>query len=399
LQDQPSFKALFEKFLANQCTPDEFKQVMEVLTSQGEDSEVSQWLKEHMLTELPANYKPEPGLQERLEKRFNLIQEHNDLEQTQFDEPPKRVIRWWRPAAAAMVLLLTGIGGYWYTHRQPLQELSAVQPKTSVTVPDIAAPASNHAVITLPDGRKIVLDSARNGALAGNLVKLNDDQLSYDGNTKVKPEYHTLTVPKGSRLVKLVLSDGTRVWINAASSLHYPTSFPDSLRKVEITGEAYFEVAKVPGKKFIVSSNGVTTEVLGTHFNVNAYDDETNMKITLLEGSVKVHKEKESGILVPGQQAQFNSSGKLNVISQVGLAEVVAWKDGFFHYNGENIETIMRELTRWYDVQVEYKGKVPDHPFVAKIPRDVPVSELLKLLSLTELVHFKIDDKKITVMP
>ncbi len=398
MEEQPSFQPLFEKFLANQCTPEEVKQVVEILTRSGENSEASKLLMEQLLRELPDDYKRDKALQERLANRFRMIVEQNDVEQPSL-KSRKFAIGWRQLAAAAVIVLVAGAGVYRYALNTNQQPKTATTKTVIQAAADVLPPSATHAVITLADGRKIILDSVGNGSLTGNLVKLNDDQLSYDGDMSAVVEYHTLTVPKGSKLVKLVLADGTKVWINAASSLRYPTAFPGGERQVSITGEAYFEVAKDASKKFIVSANGVNTEVLGTHFNVNAYDDESDMKITLVEGSVKVHKEGESRILTPGQQAQFNSSEKLKIVSQVAIAEVVAWKDGLFRFDGKSIETIMRELARAYGIEVAYSGKVPAYPFVAKIPRDVPVSELLKLFELTNLVHFKIEEKKITVMP
>lgn len=396
--DPTSFKQLFEKFLANKCEPEEVKQVLDILTWSGEESEASQLLIKQLQQELPVDTIHDPELQRRLANRFQLILEQNEAEQALLKQSRSFSIGWRKlVAAAAVIICLLGAGFYWYGNKAPVRT-AINQSVPAGKKQDIPAPTGTHAVITLADGRKIILDSARNGSLTGNLTKLNDDQLSYDGHASSRVEYHTLTVPKGSKLVKLVLADGTKVWINAASSLRYPTAFPGNERSVAITGEAYFEVAKDASKKFIVSANEVTTEVLGTHFNVNAYDDESDMKITLLEGSVKVHKAGESGILEPGQQARFNASGKLKVVNHVALAEVVAWKDGLFRFDGKNIETIMRELARTYDMEVAYTGKVPAYPFVAKIPRDVPVSEILKLLELTDLVHFKIEGKKITVM-
>ena len=398
LEGSSSFKILFDKFLANTCTPDEVKQVLDILGSPGENSEASQLLLKQLLRDLPANHVWDPALQDRLAKRFRLILEQTNAEHAPL-KPQKKFYIGWRQLVAAAAIAVTAVAGfYMYTSLNPAPK-PVVEETLKKPTPDIAAPTAAHAVITLADGTQIILDSARNGSLTGNLTKLNDDQLSYVGQASSKIEYHTLTVPKGSKLVKLVLADGTKVWINAASSLHYPTAFPGESREVTITGEAYFEVAKDASKKFIVNANGTTTEVLGTHFNVNAYEDESDMKITLLEGSVMVNREGESGILKPGQQARFNSSGKLSVVNHVAVDEVVAWKDGFFRFNGTNMQTIMRELARSYDVEVAYSGKVPTYPFVATIPRDVPVSELLKLFELTNLVHFKIEQKKITVMP
>jgi ferric-dicitrate binding protein FerR (iron transport regulator) len=210
-------------------------------------------------------------------------------------------------------------------------------------------------------------------------------------------DYNTLSNPRGSKVISLTLSDGTRVWLNAGSSLRYPASFASSAvnREVKITGEAYFEVAHDASKPFIVSKNDVSVTVLGTHFNVNAYDDESDIKITLLEGSVRVNKGSNTGLLKPGQQAQVSSSVK--VLNNTDVEQVMAWKNGKFSFNGSDIKTVMRELARWYDVNVEYKDEIKETFFV-KLDRNTNMSNVFRILQTTGAVHFKIEGKKVTVM-
>jgi hypothetical protein len=268
----------------------------------------------------------------------------------------------------------------------------------------VEAPNSVHAILTLADGSKIIIDSVQHGEVArqgnANIIKRADGQLIYNtgisGNTEVG--YNTLTVPRGSKIIELILADGTTVVLNAASSLTYPTSFIGKERKVEMTGEGYFEVARNTSMPFIVQKGDARVEVLGTHFNINAYDDEDMINVTLLEGSVKVSRQSSDDNLVlkPGQMARIND--KMQLLPKVDLEEVMAWKVGKFKF-GEyaNIGTVMRQISRWYDVAVEYRGEVEGH-IGGSISREVNVSQVLNLLEMTGVVKFGYDGRKIIVM-
>ncbi|HEX6169267.1 MAG TPA: FecR domain-containing protein, partial [Chitinophagaceae bacterium] len=187
-------------------------------------------------------------------------------------------------------------------------------------------------------------------------------------------------------------------WLNATSSIHFPTSFAGKERRVEITGEAYFEIAKNRDMPFIVTVNNAEVQVLGTHFNVNAYNDEENVKTTLLEGSVKFVSRDNINMLKPGQQSQLTNNGLIKLVSNVDVEEVVAWKNGMFDFENAGIETVMRQLARWYDVEIEYNGKTDDL-FIAEMRRNIKLSDALKALELTGKVKFDIQGKKIIVMP
>jgi transmembrane sensor len=267
---------------------------------------------------------------------------------------------------------------------------------------DIKPPSRNKALLKLADGTTIQLDSTNAGTLAIQdkikVIKQADGRITYKGNGTDKISYNTLTVPKGSTPVKLVLADGSEVWLNVASSITYPTAFTGNERQVEISGEAYFEVAKNKEKPFIVkrSNSNAAVKVLGTHFNVNAYEDERVMKVTLLEGSVNVSTDAASQVLHPGQQAQLYNQ-TIRLINDADIEEVMAWKNGRFYFEGADIKTVMRQVEKWYNVEVKFEADIP-YSFVAKISRDVNVSELLKIMALTDLVHFKIENNKIIVM-
>jgi ferric-dicitrate binding protein FerR (iron transport regulator) len=264
------------------------------------------------------------------------------------------------------------------------------------------SPGGDKATLILADGSTIVLDETQNGTIAqqGNskIIKL-DGKLSYDPTNKNSREivYNTISTPKGGQY-QLELPDGSQVWLNATSSIHFPTSFTGTERRIEITGEAYFEIAKNPNMPFIVTVSNSEVQVLGTHFNINAYNDEDNVKTTLLEGSVRFVNDSSVNILKPGQQAQLTKEGTTKVVSDVNVDNVVAWKNGLFDFENASIETVMRQLSRWYDVEIEYKGKTDDL-FIAEMRRNIKLSDALKALELTGKVKFDIQDKKIIVMP
>lgn len=307
----------------------------------------------------------------------------------------------WLAAAAVLFLLALGTWLYTSTSFSP-QDV----PKALATTSPVIVPGGNKAVLVLGDGTNILLDSANNGnlTLQGNTtITKTDGQLSYYNNkeaaTALAASYNTLVTPKGGQY-QVVLSDGTKVWMNAASSLRYPAAFTGSEREVVLNGEAYFEVAKYPGKPFKVILNGMEVQVLGTHFNVMAYDNEAAITTTLLEGSVKVSNPTSanptSAILVPGQQALRTKNGPVTVLSNVDMEETMAWKNGYFQFNRDGLDVVMRQIERWYDVTVSYEGKIPDRKFGGKISRSSNIQDVLKVLELSK-VAFRIDGKKIIV--
>jgi transmembrane sensor len=264
-------------------------------------------------------------------------------------------------------------------------------------------PGGNKAVLTLADGTKIILDNAANGNLAnqGNtkVIKL-DEQIVYkaSGNNS-EVYYNTISTPRGG-VYQLVLADGSKVWLNSSSSLHYPTSFTGKERKVEITGEAYFEVARNSSMPFKINIAGKEeVEVLGTHFNINAYPDEPAINTTLLEGSVKITDlaDHNSSYIAPGQQAQLSSNGKIRLIGNPDIEAVVAWKNGSFIFNSQNIGDIMRQVGRWYDVDISYSGEISHETYSGIVSRNNNVSVVLKIMEEGG-VKFRIEGKKIIVL-
>jgi transmembrane sensor len=277
-----------------------------------------------------------------------------------------------------------------YTRKQ-------IENKIAVTY-DVA-PGGNKAILTLSNGSKVTLNNSKNGLLAtqaGAMILKKDSLLSYKstaGNTDAIT-YNTITTPNGGQY-QLVLADGTKVWLNAASSLKFPTQFNGNDRTVELTGEAYFEVTKDKHKPFNVKTASQTVQVLGTHFDVNSYTDEASIKTTLLEGSVKVYSASASVLISPGQQALL-SNNQLLVNKNVDVNEVVAWKNGMFQFNDAGIQTIMRQIARWYNIDVEFKGKMPNNTYHGKISRNSNVSQVLRILELSG-IDFTIEGRKIIV--
>jgi len=296
-------------------------------------------------------------------------------------------------AAAILVFISTGIFFLYNNHSR--HQIANNKPNTH----DVA-PGGNKAILTLSNGSKVVLNNVKNGDLAtqaGATVIKKDSLLSYKA-TKANVSqvlYNTITIPNGGQY-QLVLADGTKVWLNAASSLKFPTQFSGKDRTVELTGEAYFEVAKNKDKPFNVKTTTQTVQVLGTHFDINSYSNETAVKTTLLEGSVKVLSPVGNVIISPGQQAVLSNNNELSVNKDADINEVIAWKNGMFQFDDADIQTIMRQVARWYDIDVEFKGLIPNYTYHGKISRNSNASQVLKILGLSG-INFTIEGRKIIV--
>lgn len=321
---------------------------------------------------------------------------------------------WW--AAAAILVLMTGAAYYLYNKKR-----AALVAKKESTLKNDVEPGSNKAVLTLANGATIVLDNMSNGVVAeeGNakVMKPEDGQLLYEQDGDVEQSalaYNTLATPRSGQY-QLVLPDGSKVWLNSESSIHYPIAFADNERRVQITGEAYFEVAKVKsgsGQRvpFIVEKGNMQIEVLGTHFNVNTYSDESAIKTTLLEGKVRIVRKtgavQQTAILAPGEQAVIRATqGKTTrtdndqiKVRKADVDNVVAWKNGLFHFESADIKTVMRQLARWYDVDVVYEGTaVKNEPLFVEVSRNTRLSDVLKVLQESGSAKFTIQGKKIIV--
>ncbi|MDZ4809427.1 MAG: FecR domain-containing protein [Bacteroidota bacterium] len=309
----------------------------------------------------------------------------------------RKQFKWWAIAAAAAVLLFV-VGIYWLISNN--KEPSA--PPIAKTTDNDVNPGSFKAQLTLSDGRIIILDSAAMGELAkqGNTSVINKD-----GHLVYQPEigsqesvvYNTIATNKGETF-SVILSDGSKVWLNSSSSIHFPVNFLGKERRIEVTGEVYVKVAKNAAQPFIATFNGMEVLAIGTEFNINAYGDEDILSTTLIEGKVKVSKATSNTILNPGQQTQLYKSDQFSVPRNVDVNEIVAWKEGLFQFEKASLKTILREFARWYNVEVVYEGAVPQDDYFVIISRNVTLSSVLKALQASG-VKFYIEGKKLIVQP
>jgi ferric-dicitrate binding protein FerR (iron transport regulator) len=422
--DHATLTILLQKHFAGNLTEREY-------------ADLQRWFKEvgahefdKLVNELQAQYPNEytqvyninDAFAQRLEARVDAIEAEENEEPLVTIAPVHRIhvlkTAWFRYAAA--VIIIFGIGAYLWNTQKEKENPSLAQTNQSVPVKNDVAPGGNKAILTLADGSTIVLEDANNGEIAvehGAAISKEQNKIIYKNSPSSggggETTYNTMTTPRGGQY-QLTLADGTKVWLNAESSITYPTRFSEKQRKVAITGEAYFEVAKDKAKPFIVSvypknsflekplpedGDGYTIEVLGTHFNVNAYPDESSANTTLLEGSVKIASGNAKMILKPGQQAQLNKqTNKLSLAINPDVEQVMAWRNGLFNFNNATLEQVLRQLARWYDVEVVYNGKVQPKKFGGKIQRDLNLSEVLDVLKDAG-VKFTINNKIVTVRP
>ncbi|RZS70928.1 FecR family protein [Pseudobacter ginsenosidimutans] len=286
-------------------------------------------------------------------------------------------------AVAAAIMVLVSLGAYLWLHQDRDRQL-AIENKM---LPAQVLPGKEGAVLTLSDGRQIALDSAGNGHVAdqnGAKVMLQNKQLIYDASESSTAEmaFNTMSTPAG-RQFRLTLPDGTKVWLNAASSIRYPTRFSGNERKVIITGEAYFEVKRDQSKPFRVSVSDMEVEVLGTSFNINSYANEKMLRTTLIEGAVRVKNNAAAILLKPSQQAvllQNHIGRSLEVKDGADIQQVMAWKNGIFNFNGADLFMVLRELERWYDIEVRYEGRIVPGLFFGKMSRNVNLNVVLEWL-------------------
>lgn len=388
---------LIDQYFKGTCTPAE-RNELAVWVSQAPDGQLREALGDAWEQHVPVITMP-PEMEERiLQQVFTApssgevtdytreISLHNDTR-----------YRWWAVAAAGLLLLTAA--WWWGTDRPaaaPVAETRQQRFKNEV------APGGNKAMLILADGSAIALDSAANGVLSSQggsqVVKLGNGQLAYRpaGAHNGRVLYNTVRTPRGGTY-RLTLPDGTGVWLNAGSSVTYPTAFTGNARPVAVTGEAYFEVTKDAARPFQVTAADMNITVLGTSFNVNAYTDNATRSTTLLEGAVKVTSGASNHTLKPGQQARLNKTRNTTVISQVDTEEIVAWKNGYFQFTDAGMEEVMQQLEQWYDVKVTYEGAIPQRSFGGGIQRSLPLTKVLSILEEND-VKFRIEGRNITVM-
>ncbi|XCF07435.1 FecR domain-containing protein [Tamlana crocina] len=339
------------------------------------------------------------GLNEnQLESSFKYIKSKLPVKRN-----PKVIGLWKRMAVAASVVLVMATGLYYFTRT------SVSQVQLTEEVKEIA-PGGNKGVLTLSNGKQIILDNLANndtvvseGEKDEVTIKMNPNGLvSYQvgpstGNNGGPDTFNTLSTPIGGQY-SIILSDDTKVYLNATSLLKYPTHFKGDKREVELEGEAYFEVAKDKSKPFFVKFKNQTIEVLGTHFNVQAYNNESFTKTTLIEGSIALSYKDKKNIIRPGQQAKVNEETSSIVVGSVDTATAVAWKNGRFKFDNADLKMVMKQLERWYDIQVEYRGDIPDLKFNGGTFMNKNLSEVLKVLELSN-IKFEVEGKTIIVYP
>lgn len=377
---------LFERWFNNETTPAESEELQQLLEQPDADRQLPPLLKkawEEMQSTAVYTTAEKDALANRILRKA----------------APRRTVRqryYW--AAAAVACLITG-GAIWAS----LQRSAAPGPviaTVSDTTLDVS-PGKQGALLTLAGGQTIVLDSLGNGLVAnqgGTQVVLNNGRLLYDANAAESVSYNTIRTPRGRKFM-LVLPDETKVWLNAASSIRYPTAFTGNERSVEITGEAYFEVAKNKARPFSVNVNDqVRVVVLGTHFNIKAYDNEASANTTLLEGAVMIASGGKEQRIKPGQQARV-SNGAIRVVNDVDMQQVIAWKDGYFNFNGTSLQDVMRQLERWYDIDVHYQGNIPHLTFDGELPVTLQLSQVLKILHKVEVKYRIEEGKRLIILP
>ena len=372
-------KSLLEKYIAGTCTAEETAAV---------EAWYAQWNEN-----LPENL-PEEKLELAMERVYQRLPKE---EQPNYSTGKVKKLSWL--ATAAAVLLISGIAVWIYTSQH-----SGSNTHVNTQLTNDILPGKNTALLTLTNGKRIKLSDAKTG------VVINARELSYEDGTAVAsgilnnqaavkqdaaPDLG-ISTPRGGTY-QIVLPDGSKVWLNAASEIKFPASFEQTkTRTVKLIGEAYFEVAKDKNKPFIVETEQQQVKVLGTHFNINAYPDEKRIRTTLLEGSVQLAYGAKDLILKPGQQTSL--TGKNIELSDVDTEEAIAWKNGNFVFNDEDLQSIMRKVARWYDVEVVYQDQLPETSFLGALSRSKNLSALLKVLESSGKIHFKIEGRRVIVM-
>lgn len=384
------FKELMSQFISGEISPEGKATLLAMLDNPKYSEELSAVIRENYdSVEIPSNSP------EATEKFIKELREKMNVSSKTKESSVLGVFNWRKIAVAASILLVMGLGTFFLfqNNNKPIQIVTAKK------IID-KEPGKTGAILTLSNGSKIVLDSVGNGLLTNQnntAVSKKNGGLVYTASSDAQTVYNTMTTPR-ARQYNLELSDGTKVWLNASSSITFPTYFAANERKVILTGEAYFEVTKDKKRPFRVSVNDMQVNVLGTHFNVNAYTDEDTVNTTLLEGSVLLTDKGTKVLLKPGQQAQTGKSGATVVNNNVNLEEVMGWKNGVFYFENASLQVVLRQLSRWYDVDVVFEKGVPSRTFEGEIQRDLQLSQVLKILEKNK-VHFKIDGKILRVMP
>ena len=387
------FRTLMDLYLSGNATEEEKKRIAEALRAPEYQVQLAAIIDEDFGSEKERAY-PEPDSEGIYQKI---------LESIHGSKRPAKLVQWgWKRVAAAAAVLIVLSTGALFLLKPVKKPAETTARKEEQPFKNDVAPGGNKAVLTLANGTAVILDSAGNGALAvqGNAqVMKHGGTLTYNEKGNLGPAqqtvYNTVSTPRGGQY-QLVLADGSKVWLNAASSIRFPTAFTGKDRIVEITGEAYFEVTHDASRPFVVAVNDMKVEVLGTHFNINSYADEEAIKTTLLEGAVKVSSTGKVVQLTPGQQSLLDNTGSLSVNKNVNTEEIIAWKEGYFHFESADLKTVLRQFGRWYDVEVIYEGPVSGRKFFGIVKRNNSLTKVLEMLQDNNIVY-RIEGKKLIV--
>jgi hypothetical protein len=403
--NQNKLNELLTQFADGKISRDEFELLFDYLKSENEDEQFHYSMDQELKKMKTCSSLSKDEKDNIFESILNDERVYKNLDSGKFIFSNGRA--WYQIGVAASLLVILSIGLYFYSNRtfdaqKTIAKSEIIQQKV------IIQPGGDKAVLTLSDGSKIILEDAKKGLLANqagvSIQKTADGELLYSfaKNMRRIPEanpseviYNKIETPFGGKY-QINLPDGSKVWLNSASSLRFPAFFSGKTREVELNGEAFFDVAKNPDMPFKVVTKDQIVEVLGTQFNINSYADEESFKTTLIEGSVKVIYKDRIILLNPGQQ--FQPSLKSSKVIEADTEEVTAWKNGYFLFKDEDIQSIMRKISRWYNVEVSYSGEIPDVGFGGNISRSKGIDEVLNVLQLTNAVHFKVEGRRITVM-
>ncbi len=400
IKDQDYYAALFKRYLNDDCQPEEAKEILAYIQSSSSNR--------FLLDQLKISFDNE-ALQKDIygqSAEFSSTLRQTISGKTQPVAKVVALYKKWLPKVAAAAILFTSLATMFIITRRPSTPVAVLTSKNTkaVVAKNEILPGNNKALLTLSDGSVVALDDTKNGIVARqgktNVAK-NNNQVIYNapdvtGAAPVEITFNTIATPNGGQY-QVVLPDGSKVWLNAASSLRFPTSFSGAERKVELTGEGYFEVAKDAAHPFHVQVSNTEITVLGTHFNVMGYNNEAALKTTLLEGAVKISYGNMAKILKPGQQAKVENSNDGIEVINADTEQAVAWKNGSFLFVNEEIKSIMRQLSRWYDIDVSYEGKEKQRYFSGEVSRSVTLAQALKILDFSN-IKFRINDKKIAVI-
>jgi len=403
-------KFALKRFFLNKCSDSEREEIVIWLLNPHNDLLIKIWMKENwdLLSELNYINTDEPDVNKIWLNIQKKIEQDSKTEEFYYSKevntPSFSISRNYKKIISIAAIFLFIIFSATFLIKQgylPKNDFTNSGYKSIKHLTDVTPPNNSNAILILANGKRISLNNSIDGVLAQqgmvNVTKDTSGNIIYTGDPTEKVEYNTISLPKGSKPLHLILADKSSVWINAASSVTYPTAFIGKERRVKVNGEVYFEVTKNAFMPFFVTHDDLEIKVLGTHFNVNTYADEKVAKVTLTEGVITLSNNAKTVLLKPGEQAQLYKN-EINVLSEdINIDEVMAWKNGQFYYEGVGLKTIMQQVEKYYNVDVEYKDNL-DYKFFAKITRQVNLSEFLKKLELTNLVHFKIEANKIIVM-